>query len=141
MEDLPSVAVCGCGSAGTAIAADVSFMGCQVNLFELPEFEQNIAPIRERKGIELTGITSSGKTGFAKLNRITTNAQEAIEEAELIMITVPAPAHRAFFEALTPYFVEGQTILVNTGYWASLRMKDLLKRKRFLEKSPWPRNI
>lgn len=134
MKGLISVAVCGCGSAGTAIAADVSFTGCQVNLFELPEFEQNIIPIRERKGIELTGTTSSGKTGFAKLNRITTDAQEAIKNTELIMITVPAPAHGAFFEALAPYLADGQTILVNTGYWASLRMKDLLKRKGVLEK-------
>lgn len=30
--------------------------------------------------------------------------------------------------------MKGQTILVNTGYWASLRMKDLLKRKGVLEK-------
>jgi opine dehydrogenase len=134
MKDLPSVAVCGCGSAGTAIAADVSLMGCQVNLFELPEFEKNIVSIHKCKGIELTGITSSGKTGFAKLNRITTDVQEAIENTELIMITVPAPVHGAFFEALAPYLVDGQTILVNTGYWASLRMKDLLKRKGILEK-------
>ena len=62
MRDLPSVAVCGCGSAGTAIAADVSLIGCKVNLFELPEFEKSIASIRKRKGIELTGTTSSGKS-------------------------------------------------------------------------------
>ena len=134
MKDLPSVAVCGCGSAGTAIAADVSLMGCKVNLFELPEFEKSIAAIRERKGIELTGTTSSGKTGFAKLNRVTTNPREAIHDVELIMITVPAPAHGAFFEALSPHLVEGQTLLVNTGYWASLRMGGLLKRKGLLEK-------
>jgi len=134
MKGLPSVAVCGCGSAGTAIAADISLMGCKVNLFELPEFEKNIAPIREPKGIKLTGTTSSGKTGFAKLNRITTDAQEALEDVELIMVTVPAPAHGVFFEALSPYFMKGQTILVNTGYWASLRVKDLLKRKGVLEK-------
>jgi opine dehydrogenase len=134
MKGLPSVAVCGCGSAGTAIAGDVSLMGCKVNLFELPEFEKNVAAIRERKGIELTGTTSSGKTGFAKLNRVTTNPKEAIQDVELIMITVPAPAHGAFFEALSPYLAEGQILLVNTGYWASLRMRDLLKRKGLLEK-------
>ena len=134
MRYLPNVMVCGCGSAGTAIAADVSLMGCQVNLFELPEFEKNIVSIRDHKGIELSGITSSGKTGFAKLNKITTNPEEAIENTELIMVTVPAPAHEAFFEALAPYLAEGQTILVNTGYWASLRMKDLLKRKGVLGK-------
>ena len=134
MKNLPNVAVCGCGSAGTAIAADVSLMGCKVNLFELPEFEKNIAPIRERKGIELTGTTSSGKTGFAKLSRITTDAEAAIEDAELIMVTVPAPAHRVLFEALAPHLKNGQTILVNTGYWASLRMKDLLKKKGIFDK-------
>jgi len=134
MKDLPSVAVCGCGSAGTAIAADVAFMGCKVNVFEIPEFEQNIAAIRERKGIELTGITSSGKTGFARLNRITTNPQEALEGVDLVMITIPAHVHETFFETLAPHFTEGQTILVNTGYWASLRVKELLKKKGVLEK-------
>ena len=134
MKDFPSVAVCGCGSAGTAIAAEVALVGCEVNLFELKQFEQNIAPIREKKGIQLTGITSSGKTGFAKVNRITTDPQEALEGVELIMITVPAQAHSFFFEAIAPYLVEGQTILINTGYWASLRMKDLLNRKGVLDK-------
>ena len=134
MRDLPTVAVCGCGNAGAAIAADVGLMGCKVNLYELPDFEQNIAPIRKHKGIQLTGTTCSGKNGVAKLNKITTDPQEAIEDAELIMITVPAPAHEAFFETLSPQLVEGQTILVNTGYWASLRMRNVLKRRGILEK-------
>ncbi len=134
MKNLPCVAVCGCGSAGTAIAADVALMGCKVNVFEVPEFRQNIAPIQARKGIELTGITSSGKTGFARLNKMTTDAEEALEDAQVIMVTVPAPVHQTFFEALCPYFKEGQIILVNTGYWASLRMKELLRRKGVLEK-------
>ena len=129
MKDMPNVTVCGCGSAGTAIAADVAMTGCKVNVFELPEFEKSITAIRELKGINLTGTTSSGKTGFAKLDKITTDAQEAIQDAEVIMITVPAPNHGAFFEAIAPYLSDGQTILVNTGYWASLRMKEMLKRK------------
>lgn len=134
MKNLPHVAVCGCGSAGTAIAADVSLMGCKVNVFEVPEFKQNIAPIQERRGIELTGVTSSGKTGFARLNKITTDPQEALEGTQVVMVTVPAPVHETFFEVLCPYFKEGQIILVNTGYWASLRMKELLRRKGVLEK-------
>lgn len=134
MKDMPNVTVCGCGSAGTAIAADVAMTGCKVNVFELPEFEKSITAIRELKGINLTGTTSSGKTGFAKLDKITTDAQEAIQDAEVIMITVPAPNHGAFFEAIAPYLSDGQTILVNTGYWASLRMKEMLKRKGVLDR-------
>ena len=134
MKDMPNVTVCGCGSAGTAIAADVAMMGCKVNIFELPDFEKNISAIREHKGINLTGKTSSGKTGFAKLDKITTDPKEAIQDAELIMITVPAPNHEAFFEAIASYFTDGQTVLVNTGYWASLRMKQMLRTKGVLEK-------
>ncbi len=128
MSDKPTVTVCGCGSAGTAIAADVALMGSRVNLFELPDFEKNIAPIRERSGVELTGATCSGKTGIARFHRITTDPQEAVQGADLIMITVPAHAHVSFFEAIAPHLTSGQTILVNTGYWASLRMKPVLQK-------------
>jgi opine dehydrogenase len=134
MKDLPNVTICGSGSAGTAMAADISLLGCKVNLYELPDFEDNLKPIQEHHGIELTGNTCSGKTGWASLNRITSNAEEATEDVELIMITVPAFGHEAFFETLSPYLVEGQTILVNTGYWASLRVKELLKSRGVLEK-------
>jgi opine dehydrogenase len=128
MSDKPTVAVCGCGSAGTAIAADLGLMGAKVNVFELREFERNIAPIREHGGVELTGTTSSGKNGVARFNRVTTEPQEALEGAELIMITVPAQAHAKFFETLAPHLLPGQTILVNTGYWASLRMRETLRK-------------
>lgn len=134
MKDLPSVTVCGCGSGGAAIAADLSLLGCKVNLYELPVFEKNLDPVREHGGIQLSGNTCSKKTGFTKLNRVTINAQEAIENVELIMITVPAFGHEAFVEALSSYLVEGQTILINTGYWASLRVKNLLKKKSVLHK-------
>lgn len=134
MKELPDVTVCGCGKAGMAIAADLALMGCRVNLFELVDFEKNLDPVRERGGIKLTGITLSGKTGLARLNRITSNPQEAVEGAGIIMITAPAFGHEAFFEALSPHLLEGQIILVNTGYWASLRTKDFLDKKGLLDK-------
>ncbi|MBW2146320.1 MAG: NAD/NADP octopine/nopaline dehydrogenase family protein [Deltaproteobacteria bacterium] len=129
MRGLPNVTVCGCGNAGMAIAADVALMGCTVNLYELPDFEKNLDPVRQRGGIVLTGTTCSGKNGFARMEKITSDAESAVEDAELIMITVPAFGHEAFFEALLPHLKEGQMILFNTGYWASLRIKELLKKK------------
>ena len=134
MSEMPVVTVCGCGSAGTAIAADIALMGSTVNVFELPAFEANIAPIRARGEIKLTGETSSRKTGVARVNRVTTDPCEALDRAELIMITAPAHAHAAFFEALGPHLTLGQTLLVNTGYWASLRMRGVLQKHGALEK-------
>lgn len=134
MKNLPTLAICGCGSAGTAMAADLSLMGCKVNLYEFPDFKEGLDPIRENGGILLTGDTYSGKTGLAKFNCITSDAEEAIEGVELIMINAPAMAVDRFVEVLSPHLVEGQMILVNTGYWASLRTRNLLKKTGFSEK-------
>lgn len=128
------VAVCGGGRGGTAIAADLTFMGCSVNLFELPKFKQSFEPIMQRGGIELTGDTQSGKTGFAKLNMVTTDPKEAVKGADLIMMTVPAFGHKAFFDAIVPHVEEGQNILVNTCYWACLRFAPMLKKLGIFDK-------
>jgi len=134
MRNLPQIAVCGCGNAGMAMAADLSMLGFKVNLCELPEFKDNLDPILKNGGISLTGKTYSGKTGLAKLNRITDNPEEAIEGVELIMINTPAMASKVFVEALSPFLAEGQTVIVNTGYWASLRSKEILMKTGALEK-------
>ena len=135
VKESPKIAVCGCGSAGTAIASDLSLMGCKVNLFELESYrKKNVEPILERGGIEVTGETQSGKTGLAELNVVTTDAEEAIKGTDLIMITVPAYAHEVFFTAIAPHLEEGQSILTNTGYFASLRFAGMLKRKEAFEK-------
>jgi len=134
MTDLPTVTVCGCGSGGIAMAADLSLLGCTVNLYEFPDFKPNLDPIRENGGIVLTGNTFSGKTGLARLNRITCLAEEAIEDTELIMINAPAMAVEIIVEELSPHLTEGQIIVVTTGYWASLRSKKILEKTGVLGK-------
>lgn len=124
----PLFTVCGAGRAGTAIAADITLMGYDVNLFELSGLEESVKPIIKAGGIELSGKTQSGKVGFAKIKKITTDPREAIKDADLIMVAPPAFAHKAFFEAFAPYLKKGQCVVVNTGYWASLRLAGLLKK-------------
>lgn len=128
MNQSLKVAVCGGGRGGTAIAADLTLMGCTVNLFELPKLSRSIEPLIQRGGVELTGDTQSGKTGFAKLNKITSDAAEAIGGVELIFLPVPAFGHQAFFQAIAPHLEPGQSIVVNTGYWACLRFAPMLKK-------------
>jgi opine dehydrogenase len=134
MNKLPKVAVLGGGRAATAIAGDLSLMGCQVNLYELDQFKHTIEPIKHRGGIEITGETQSGKNGLANLNTITTDPKEAIQGVDLIMVAVPAFAHKAFFDAFSPHLEEGQSILVNTSYWSSLRFANKLKKIGIFDK-------
>ncbi len=65
--------------------------------------------------------TTAGKTGFARLAGVTDDAAEAVAGADVVMITVPAMYHDAFMDAVAPHLRDGQIVLFNTGYWASLR--------------------
>ena len=122
------VTVCGAGHSAAGMAADIALMGHQVTMFELPEFEANIAPIRENGGITLHGPSQSGKNGFAALADVTVDPVSAFIGAELIMFTVPCYGHEKFMEAIVPYLEDDQIIVFNTGYWASVRFQELLKK-------------
>ena len=127
MKAYPNITVCGCGSGGMAMAADLSLLGCRVNLYEVPEFKANLEPIRANGGILLSGNTFSGKTGLAALNAVTHDPQEALAGSDLIFINVPAMAVGPFLQHLSPYFSAGQVVVVTTGYWAALRNRELLE--------------
>lgn len=134
MKERPAVTVCGCGSGGMAMAADISLMGCKTNLFEHPDFKENLDPIRENGGIVLSGNPCSGKTGLAKFDKITSDVEEAIEGIPLILINAPSMAVERFVEVLAPFLKEGQILLVTTGYWASLRSRKILEERGVLQK-------
>ncbi|RLF99709.1 hypothetical protein DRN58_04675 [Thermococci archaeon] len=127
MKEKPSITVCGAGNAGRAIAADCSLMGYSVRLYELEKFKESIKGIKSAGGIEITGVTQSGKTGFAQLDEITTDPKLALENADIIMITAPAMGHIPFFDSFYKYLEDDQCILVNTAYWGSLRIYKRMK--------------
>jgi len=128
------ICVCGSGNAGMAIAADLSLSGHRVNLLELSQFEYNLIPLRRNGGITLTGKTQSNKTGLAKLEKITTNPEEATKGVKVIIVAVPAFAHKTFFNTICPFLQDGQIIFVPTGYWAPLRFKHLLEKRKMFER-------
>jgi opine dehydrogenase len=129
MSNQPRIAVCGAGNAGLSIAGDCALKGLAVSLFELEKLAGQIRPVRDAGGIEVTptSATTSGRTGFAALKCATTDPAEAAAGADVIMITVPAMHHTAFFDALAPHLIDGQIVLFNTSYWACLRHVNRLK--------------
>jgi 2-polyprenyl-6-methoxyphenol hydroxylase-like FAD-dependent oxidoreductase len=65
VTDRPNVTICGCGSGGMAMAADLAMLGCRVNLYETPAFAANLEPIRERRGyrVERPALFRQDRTG------------------------------------------------------------------------------
>lgn len=122
------ITICGAGNSALGMAADIAFMGHEVTMFELPEFEDNLLPIKDKGGIVLNGPSQSGENGFVALAEVTSDPAVAFKGVELIMFAVPCYGHENFMEVITPHLEDGQIIVFNTGYWASVRFQGLLEK-------------
>lgn len=107
--DSPRFCVLGAGPGGMAMAGHLALMGRKVNLFT--RNPDRLAPVIARGGIDVTGEVH----GLAKLDVVTTDPEKAIEHAEVLMIVVPATAHRNIAQIIGPYVRDGQIILLNPG--------------------------
>ena len=103
------VAVLGAGHGGMATAGALALEGFPVNLFGF--FEQELEPIRARGGIQLIGTID----GFAKLNLITTAIDKALHNVNLILVILPAMAHKTVASLCTSHFRDGQVLLLSPG--------------------------
>lgn len=107
----PRITVIGAGHGGKAMAAEMASRGFRVTLYN--RTETNIEVIGLRGGVQLT--TEDGKTVFAKLHHVTANIEEAVSEADLIMVVIPASGHRDVALCAAPYLKDGQIVVLNPG--------------------------
>ena len=117
---LQEIAVLSAGNGGQTMAADLALAGFRVNLYELPQFSGNLKPLQDAGGLTLSGI---GRQGFARLNKITADAREAVETADLVMVASALPGHEAMVRAAAPHMHDGQVMVFNTGHWSALRFQ------------------
>lgn len=104
------VAILGAGNGGITAAADLKQKGFDVSLFEMPEFALNLEEIKRKGGILLE--EPNGES-FQEVQEVTTNIEEAINGAQIIMLIVPGFAIETFAELLAPVVSENQIILLN----------------------------
>lgn len=104
------VAILGAGNGGVCIGAHMALRGASVNLYD--KFDNIVAPIREKGGVDLKGAEGEG---FASFSLVTDDIQAAIEGCKLIMVITPAFAHKELAEKCGPFLTEGQIIVLNPG--------------------------
>jgi opine dehydrogenase len=107
--DSPRFCVIGAGPGGMAMAGHLALMGRKVNLYT--RNADRLAPVQARGGIDVTGEIQ----GLAKLDVVTTDPEKAVEHSEVLMIVVPATAHRNIAKIIAPYIKDGQIIVLNPG--------------------------
>ena len=110
----PKFAVLGAGHGGTAMAGHLSLMGFDVSLYN--RGEGRLKAIQSAGGLEiLSDGLSSVPDGFARLDVVTTDAREAVDGRNILMVVVPATAHRFIAEQIAPHLCDGQIIVLNPG--------------------------
>ena len=119
-----NVTVLGGGNTAFALAADLTLAGHSVRLAELPAMQDTIEPIRESKTIALNGV---GHTGEAHLADVTTDIAGAVDGADLVLLSVPAYAHRPFAEACAPHLKAGQLLVLAPGTLGSLEFAQVFE--------------
>jgi len=108
-EGMPTFCVAGAGNGGMAMAAHLAITGCKVNLYN--RTDTRIQPVRELGGIRLTGQVA----GFARVNVVTSDPAEAVKDVDVVMVVVPATAHRNVVATLGPHLADGQILVLNPG--------------------------
>jgi opine dehydrogenase len=129
MLDRP-IAILGGGNAGHSQAADLTLGGFDVNFYEHPQFAGNFKPTLETQEIGIVEIQGQpGRTGKAKLHKVTTDMREALEDVKLIFVVIPSFAHDTFFEAMIPELKDGQVVVLEAANSGALRFRKLLREK------------
>ena len=106
------VAIIGAGIGGVYLAAELGRRGYRLRLHD--KDDGRLAPIRERGGLDVEG----DDTGFAAVERVTTDPAAAIDGADIIAVCTGGTYQEAVARGLTPLLRDGQTILLiqgNTG--------------------------
>jgi len=113
MERETRYTVIGAGHGGKAMAAHLALMGYPVTLYN--RTAAHVAAIDARGGIQLTSVDPEGPQGFGALRAVTSDMGEALAEAEVVMVVVPACAHRDVARWAAPHLREGQIVVLNPG--------------------------
>ena len=119
-----NITVAGAGKGGPSMVAHLISLGFHVKLYETPEFAHKLQPFIQRGGIECEGEVQ----GFFKPAAMTTNAAQAVADADLVMTAAMAMGHEAVVKNLLPHMRDGSMLAFNTGYWAGLRFRPRFAR-------------
>jgi opine dehydrogenase len=121
-----SVIILGGGNTAFATAANLTLKDFEVTLYEIPGFEHMLDPVIDDGVINLVGIEEQGA---ARIHRMTTDIQEALDGEGPILLIVPAYAHKPFAEVCAPHLRPGQTVVLMPGTLGTLEWARVLREQ------------
>jgi len=121
-KQFPKFAVIGAGNGGFAIGGFLASSGYSVNLYN--RSADKIRELMLKKELILQGTVEA--KGI--LRAVTDNIYQAVEDVDVIMVVVPACAHRLLALEMGPFLKDGQIIVLNPGRTGgALEFRNTLK--------------
>lgn len=124
------VTVLGGGNGAFITAADLAGRGHQVRIYEAPEFDKALQPVKERGGIELE-VRAGLKlpAGFWPVEAVF-DPRQAVEGAEIILLVVPAFAQKRFAELVGPHLTGDQVVMMSPGnFGGAIEFAKVIKER------------
>jgi len=137
MKNSPKICILGGGNGAFSAAADLAIKGFKVNLCEVPEMKTNVEAVKEKGGIDLEVVIDIPglKSGFAKLDKVGVDFEEALDGVDLIFAVVPAFAQKRFAELAAPFLRPNQVVALTPGnFGGSMEFAQVLNEKKVKEK-------
>lgn len=119
-----AVTILGGGNTAFSAAANLTLRGYKVILYEIPGFEASLAPVKGTSTIHLKGVAGQGA---AVIHRMTTDIEEALRASDLVLLIVPAYAHRPFAEVCASHLRKGQIVVLTPGTLGTLEWARILR--------------
>lgn len=108
-----TIAVLGAGNGGYAAASDLTLRGFRVQMFN--PWQEELQPILDRGGIKMIDFNTKEEE-FAEVPLVTTDIEEALDDARILMMVVPVTAHEYYAEILGPYLTLDHIVFLNPGH-------------------------
>jgi opine dehydrogenase len=106
------------------MAGHLGIMGFPVRLYN--RTDENLHAVRWHGGVKVTGEIE----GFGAVQVATSAMNEAVSGADVVMVVVPATAHRFVAEAMASCLQDGQIVVLNPGRTGgALAFQQVLRTK------------
>jgi opine dehydrogenase len=122
-----SLTILGGGNTAFAVAANLTLAGFRVTLCEIPSFRLTVEPLLDTPRIVLDGVAYRDT---AEIHAVTIDFAKALADNDLVLLIVPAYAHRPFAEACAPHLRRGQSVILMPGTLGSLEFARIVRQQR-----------
>jgi opine dehydrogenase len=113
----------GSGHGAKAVCGQIADKGYSVNMYKIrKEKSEEFLKLKQERMTQLKGDISAG----GKLQRVTTNIEEALEGVNIILLVAPPFTHQILFKRLIPHLRSSQHVIILPGNYGGFLLKKMM---------------